>query len=292
MLIPRAGLCVLFGWCVVLKLSVVPLGLFLFVQLSGCQLEEGLGSPLSFAGPASSASSTCSPEIQQQLVQAVDIMAERGFSGDQIDGFLINATDRDEVGCPGEGPWTKRLQERFGTTYGSSMLDAIIYDIHTGERYDMRNPAQVARALPECYKSDDVHAACNPRFHPQYPDPVLHAELLETADKECWEDPQWGETCQYFTYTPKACLLTRKWKQFCKTPESADGCWSYARADLVTAPPPKAVQNRIELAAARRVEVEVASAAGVPAQTSSAPVTPSVPVSRPQGNYCEDLDIF
>mgnify|MGYP007037679172 CR=1 FL=1 len=273
----------LYEWCLVLKLSFISFGVLLCLQLPGCQIEEGFGFPATASG---SNSSTCSQEIQQQLVSSVDILAERGFSGDQIAGFLVNAIERDEVNCPSEGPWKDRLVQRFGTTQASGILDAVVYDIHTGARYDMRNPAQVAKSLPDCYRSENVHSACSPKFHPRYPDPVLQEKLLESAEKVCWEDPQWGETCEYLVDTPKACLLNRNWKKFCKTPESWDGCWSFPRADLITAPPPRAVQSRIQLAAAKRLDVETVAEQVAPPQISSRRV------SQTQGNYCADLDIF
>lgn len=240
-------------WRNVLNYFQVTLSLFFAAFLVACEVEEEQNTSLPFS------TSSCGPEIQGQLVGAVDVLVDRGFEKSKISGFLLNATQRIEVNCPIEGPWQERLKKRLGpipSYYIGADQDAetLIYDIHSGARYDMRNPIEVAKAFPDCFKSGNANERCRPVYHPQYSDPVLEAELRKTAERVCWNDPTWGESCQYLTFTPKACVLTAEWKRFCKTTESAIGCWGYGRADLVTAPPSKNVENRIRLAAARRVD--------------------------------------
>ena len=209
------------------------------------------------------------------MVQAVDVLAGRGFEAHKISSLLYGASETN--GCPYQ-PWLSHLEANYGAAQGGGDLRDIKYDINTGQRYLWTDPVALAKAVPSCFASGKVEQKCRPIYHPQIGDPKITGEIQKTVEPVCWND-QFGSVCEY-PPAERACVLTPKWKAFCRKPEGLDGCWSFAKADLVTAPPPKKVADRLRLASAKRISNS--------AQTTQVAKTKPSARKRPVGGVCSE----
>ena len=117
---------------------------------------------------------------------------------------------------------------------GESSVDVVdhISEIGTGDYYDFSDPVAIAESLPDCYKTEEGYKDCRPEFHP-------YQVAIDGTER----------IVDNFLVGEHSCRLDVNWKKFCTLPESLDGCWSFAKADLISAPPSRsAMQSRINLA--------------------------------------------
>ena len=213
-----------------------------------------------------------------QMVEAVDVLAGRGFEAAKIASLLFGASEIN--GCPHD-QWLGHLEKNYGAAQGGGDLRDIYYDINTGQRYLWTDPVALAKAVPACYASGNVEQRCRPAYHPRFGDPKLVEEIQATIEPVCWND-QFGQVCEY-PPAERACVLTPKWKKLCGTPQGLAVCWSFEKADLVTAPPPKAVKDRLKLASAKRIQTV----------RQSTPATAAKPAAakRAPGNLCSEENV-
>ena len=254
-----------------IKARIAALFSALVLGVSACQVEDPLGG---ITGGNASVSTAKSDLCDVKMPAAVDVLAGRGFQPAKIGSLLFGASEAN--GCPHDA-WLAHLEKNYGQTQGGGDLRDIRYDIHSGQRYLWTDPVALAKAVPSCFASGNVYEKCRPVYHPRFGDPKLEEQIMQTATPVCWND-ELGRACQY-PAAERACVLTAKWKAFCRKGQGMDGCWSFGKADLVS-PPPKSVTDRLRLASAKRITTSATPTATAAAKPKSTP--------KPKGNFCSE----
>lgn len=251
--------------------------------LASCQSDTQVAPPVAAVDPVrAQLMETCGPSLDEKIGRAIDVLASRGFSHEAA----VNFGSAIEIhnGCSNE--YGDRMNPNPGwpayldaknlprNSRVAGLFDAINYDIKTGEKYDYTDPAAVARKIPSCYKGGEPYKHCKPIFHPQM------AATYKMGPMVNGEAEQIGG--------PRACRLTADYKRFCAMETSLDGCWSYARGDVIMLPGRKTGSEALlMLARAKRTtssqpaKVQQASLSGKPQKArASAP--------QKHDDYCKD----
>lgn len=225
----------------------------------------------------------CGPRLDAKLKEAVDVLAARGFPEGAVRSFVFGAEqENDCANAYGDRVYTQVTWPAYleaknlpQNPASGGILDAVRYDINTGDRYDFSDPAAVARKIPSCFKNGKPYRDCKPKFHPY---------VASSYGKVGQKMPD-GSTV--YPPGPRACRLTRDYRKFCSMARSLDGCWSYARGDMIMLPGEKTGrEGLLQLARAKRKATRISAptiaAASAPAPQKKA----STPVKHT--DWCED----
>ena len=250
-----------------------------FLILTGCGPEPA-PAPQQAAAPApttqQAAAPACDPLVAEALKETVDVLFARGFDPQQTESFVNGAAEY--LDCGKDDSWYKHFIAKAPAGYTfqyATWLGDVSSDIYTGDYYDFSDPVSIAERLPDCYKTEEGYKDCDPDFHPY--------QVAMDGTERITEDN--------YLIGDHSCRLDADWKKFCTLPESLDGCWSFAKADLISAPPSRsAMQSRIQLARAVRVDRAAQPAATVRKKPSK-PRRSSAPGSAPLPLSAEDKRI-
>ena len=244
-----------------------------FLILVGCGPEPA-PAPKKQSAPApqqqQAAAPACDPLVDEALRETIDVLFARGFEPQQVESFTGSVAEY--LSCGLDRSWYDHFQAKappgFDHGYATWIAD-VSSDIYTGDYYDFSDPVAIAESLPDCYKTEEGYKDCRPEFHP-------YQVAIDGTER----------IVDNFLVGDHSCRLDANWKKFCTLPESLDGCWSFAKADLISAPPSRsAMQSRIQLARAVRVDRAAQPRASIrkkpskPRRPSSAPASAPVPLS-------------
>ena len=223
----------------------------------------------------------CDPVITETLKETVDVLFQRGFAPEQTESFVAGAAEY--LSCGKDDSWYNHFLAKAPAGYEfryATWLGDVSSDIYTGDYYDFSDPVSIAESLPDCYKTEEGYKDCRPEFHP-------YQVAIDGTER----------IVDNFLVGDHSCRLDDNWRKFCTLPESLDGCWSFAKADLISAPPSRsAMQSRIQLARAVRVDRAAQPRATVrkkpsKPRRSSAPGAAPLPLSAEEKRIpvCEPL---